>query len=216
MANETNNVEKRFSAHHGSRGAIIERDIEERFNRLEQKIDLIPDPFSKLSMIQIRKGGTGAARIRNIPLVANNVETAVVDDHGNFTTITHFHLTNAGTETIWYEAIPIPTDYVATGEMRLKYAYTNAGTTGDVYWTVLVKELDVDGTTTTTLLSDTSAVTVPTSADTMAVRSLTFTTLPTKDNLVAVKLDRAGAHGSDTNSSTTSLYSVWLEYVSFI
>ncbi len=191
--------------------------LDEKIRLLAQKIDFIPDPFSKLSMLQVQKGGTGAARIRRIPLTYTHIDVATeITLVGNFDAMPHPNLDDAIGDILYYEGVVIPTDYIAfASSMSLNYMYSNSGTTGNVDWNLLVKSV-ADTSTAEVILLNTGSVSVavPAVADTMSIRSVPFTTLPKTNTVLFPLIRRLGV--ADSNNDTTSVWSAWIEYLSFI
>ena len=176
-------------------------------------VPIIQDSFSKTNMMKIERGSSGAARLRRIPLVFT--ASPVVDTHGSLTTTTHVDFANAATTVAYCWPVVLPTDYVNGGFPSIKYTYSSASTTGNVRWVVTVKSFVTTATATTSLLSSTVDVDVPSVANTLTTREILLTTRPEINTQIAVSIQRTDAGGEDTSTGAASVWAAWLEYLAF-
>ncbi len=197
----------------------ISQGLEEKIRLVAQSLALLPEPFSKFSMLKVRKGGTGASILRRIPLTYSGSGEQVLleaDTEGNFNTWAHLHLDDAANEILFYNGVVIPTDYIAfSSSMSFNYMYSNDGTTGNVNWDVVVETAADTSTAKVSLLNTGStSVAVPAVADTMSIRSIPFTTLPKTNTVLFSLIHRLGV--ADSNNDTVSVWAAWIEYLAFI
>jgi hypothetical protein len=197
---------------------IVQNDLEEKIRDLEQKISLIPDPFSKLSMGQVRRGGTGAARLRRIPLYSNNTAAAgedpVVTTHGSFDLMSHTDMLNANSDRIYYDSVIMPTDYIAVaGTVTFNYMYSAKEADNTIDWLVQVKSLVNNSAADLILLTDSTSIAAPSVVNTMSIRSVPFTILPKIDTVISALLQRTAG---DANTLDAAVWGAWIEYVAFI
>ena len=193
----------------------VRAGLEEKIRLVAQKLALLPDPFSKLSMLQVRKGGTGASIIRRIPLYSDvTAEVPVTTPAaGNFDLMSHHDLVDANTDIIYYSGVIIPTDYIATGQMTFNYMYSSTDASATIDWVITIKSITDEATAEVSLLSDTTSVSAPGVVSTLDVRSVALTTLPKTNTVLFTALERTVG---DANTGIVSVWAAWLEYVAFI
>lgn len=197
--------------------SAINNKLNNRISALERKVNLLPDPFSPLSMLQVRKGGTGAARIRRIPLFSDlTTGISTSDTEGNFSDIQHYRLEDAVTDYVYYTPVILPADFISGGVPSLHYLYSNDVTTGDVTWVISVRSIVGGSAVANSVLGDTTSITVGGTADSLTERSVDFTTTPKQNTTLAAYIRRTGGAGSDTSTGIASVWSAWIEYLAFI
>lgn len=170
------------------------------------------DPYSTPEQIKLEGGHSGAARMRRLgfPFGAGSG-----DAHGSIPATGHSHFADGSTTQI--NTIPqiLPKDFVPGGFPTLNLLWNCTTNTGNVRFTVSVTSL-VDGDTAgTILLSSTTDNAVPGTVDTLELTTISLTTIPEPNDIIALVLSREGAHANDTNAGQVSLYAVWLEYLAF-
>ncbi len=194
--------------------------LSRRINALDRRVSLLPDPFSKLSMMQVQRGGTGAARIRRLPLHLVGAsdgtgDTFVRDTHGSLSNATHFELPDATTD-IYFESVMIPSDYVNISfSATINWLYSNEGTSGTVKWDPLIRSFKDGSSSLTNLYNSDFLRTVPSVANTIELVSVELETVPEKDSFIVGYIRRSNS-GSPTNSDNSHLWCAWIEYVAFI
>lgn len=177
----------------------------------------IQDPFGKQAQIQLERGASGAARLRRIPLFTTHAYAYAIDTHGSIADLAHLdYAASAATTIKFFLPFIMPIDYVEGGEFpTINYRFSSSTTTGNVVWIVRVDSIGDEATAQTSLLDDTTAVAVPSVANTVDTRTVSLTTRPQINDTINLELTRDDTSGSDTNAGTLSIWSVWLEYLAF-
>ena len=196
---------------------VVSKKLQDQIDQVVRKVSLIPAPFSKLSMLQVRKGGTGAARFRKLDLPWLRGGTLVTDSSGGFSFISHRQVAGGSATTHNYGNVSLPEDAVAAGTYKLKILYSNAEVDNSIdIWILKLGSLDEGGTSSTILYSDSGYVskTVSSVLNTLTVLSYDLTTLPKSGSTIQVGFGRDGTN--DSNNGTMDIWAVWLEYLAFI
>lgn len=202
----------------------LRNDLNDRIGTLERKFSLIPDPFSKLSMMQVQKGGTGASILRKIPIdVFWNTsadEQQKLDTHGSFTDILHLDFASSGTTTRHARTVIVPSDCISIGEQSLNFLWLTSSASGNVEMNITVRNFNENSATTgEVLIYDGTPVTIaaPTiGIDNLVKVTLKLTTLFSAGDYIAVFMERIADDGNDTCTGSIIMYATWLEYVAFI
>ena len=200
-------------------------DLQKQITNLKGKTDspfstaLTVNPFSRLDQLEQAQGSTGSSTVRRLPLAMaladESGDTFVVDNHGSLSNTTHFELPDPGTTTIYFETIILPTDYVQSTVITINWLYSNEGTTGNIRWKPLIRSLSTNATSLVTLFDSNITTTVPPVANTTTIVSTLMTGFPERDTFITGYVRRNASAGDDTNNSTTSLWSTWIEYLAY-
>ena len=202
----------------------LEAKIDRKLEILEKNLIFLPLPFSKLSMMALQKGGTGASILRKIPIdVFWNTsadEQQKLDTHGSFTDILHLDFASSGTTTRHARTVIVPSDCISIGEQSLNFLWLTSSASGNVEMNITVRNFNENSATTgEVLIYDGTPVTIaaPTiGIDNLVKVTLKLTTLFSAGDYIAVFMERIADDGNDTCTGSIIMYATWLEYVAFI
>lgn len=167
-------------------------------------------------MLQVRKGGTGAARIRKLNLPWLRGGTQTIDTSGAFAFSAYYKLPDATTTTIEYGNVPLPEDSISSGTYKLKILYSNelANDEFDILFVKLAGFIEGDTNSTVLYFDVGISKTVSSVADTLTTLSYDLITLPKSGSVIQASFSRLGS--ADSNNGFMAIWSVWLEYLAFI
>ena len=171
--------------------------------------------LTRLTELKLETGTTGSARVRRIPLFSDlTTGTSVSTTEGNFANIQHVRLEDSVTDIVFYTPVVLPTDFIRGGFPSLHYLYSNDVTSGDVTWVVSIVTIGDEAVASTSVLGDTTSITVGGTADVLTERSVAFNVIvPEPNTILSVFIRRTGGAGNDTSVGIASVWSAWIEYL---